>query len=140
MKRLIAIVLIICSLSVFAYAETDPAIGMWYYLLDNNLYPEFVSNFGDFNYMLIALAFLDNGTIIEFDSTVTDGSPSQECSLTGRWSKDGDTYKYSLFGIGEGTFTIDGDNLYMHITTEGVSFTMRYHRIITLNPYTDYTI
>lgn len=136
MKRTIVLVLLICSLCTFAIAETDPAIGAWYFMFDFHVYPEFKENFGDYDIMLSTLVFLEDGTIVELDNTLSGKTPTQEASVYGRWEKKNGKYNYKLLGLGEGNFTIDDDKMYIDV---GNGIKMLLHKVITFNPYKDYT-
>jgi hypothetical protein len=137
MKRIIVllIVIVISILTFTAFSETDNAVGVWYFYLDFKTYPEMKGSYGDYDSLICSYAFLENGTIYEIDITTKDNVVDTNSGVAGKWEKDGTNYKYSIIGIGEGSFEIKNDGLWL---THPVShLSMRLRRMMSMNPYAD---
>lgn len=136
MKKLLAIMLIFTMLfPMMALAEKDPIVGTWYLLYDFELYPEMKANFGNYDFMLIQLTFLENGSIILGDYYMTEGAPGCEAQASGRWSNENGKYSYSVIGLGEGEATVSGEDMYLK-SQDNIKTLL--HKAIPFNPYKDY--
>ena len=131
---IVAISVVFCS-SV-GFAEKDPVVGVWYMLFDFTEYPELKEMSEGHDFVFSALFFLDNGVIVELDNPVDGNDFADEIKTTGHWEKTDDGYSFRLLGYGEGTFSVDGDNLLFSIPE--TEFAMRLRRAEIFNPYKDY--
>ena len=76
MKKLIALTLILALLlpAGAMASSNDLIIGFWYLLVDNGRYPELMKNYGDFDYVLSAYLFSEDGNIYLLESDIKDGA------------------------------------------------------------------
>ena len=142
MKKLITVILILALLlpaaaSAASADDPDPIIGNWYFLYDKSAYPELASTFGDVDIALSVYWFTDSGTIMSTELTATGTDGNTSFTPTGRWSKSGDKYNYSIVGIGEGVALLEGETVLLSLpSNEGYYMIMRH--MIPFNPYKDY--
>lgn len=141
MKKLVTLFLIL-ALAVPAAAmaaDRDPIVGCWYILIDSQENPEMSSYISGVDKAISIYDFLDNGIIMMLDLSVKDGQGTPTYYSAGRWSKEGDTYNYSIIGFGEGDAFIKDRDLFISIQTDSaVSVYMKSRRIEYFNPYADY--
>ena len=119
-----------------AYAETDPAVGIWYLMFDFQEYPE-LKDFSEGNDITFsAIFFLENGDIVEIDTPIAGNVIGESVKTNGHWEKTNDGYQMRLLGFGECTFNVDRDEMIINIPD--TAYSMKFRRIVTFNPYKDY--
>ena len=137
MKKLITVILIMAMLLPAAAMAADPIIGNWYFLYDKSEYPEIASMFGNADVSFSVYRFMESGTIMSTELSVTGDTGTADYVAAGRWVKEDYGYKYSIIGIGEGKALVEGDNMFFATQgMEGVYMLLR--RMVPFNPYSDY--
>ena len=142
MKKLITIIMILATLLPAAALaiDRDIIVGYWYMFIDGDFYPEFMANFGDYDYILSAYFFAEDGTIYLLEADMKDGSASPAFVSCGKWKKVKGirTYSYKIMGLGEGTLKVEeGGDMYLGIPGSD-SASMHLRKISPFSPYTDY--
>lgn len=141
MKKIIALFLIcIMTISGSAMAESpDPICGAWYIVFDIALYPELESSLNGFDKLIGIYEFGADNVIscLEIDAKDRKGTPNY--NIVGKWSKENDTYKYSIIGMGEGDAFIEDDCLFISVQGNK-GYYMKYRRMEPFNPYVDFSI
>lgn len=142
MKKLVSFLLaaLILLMPIASICESDNLIGSWYIYVDATKYPELsqLSNYNDSAFTVYT--FLENGTIMWLENDVKDGNATPTYNACGRWEKgeEKNNYKYSMIGIGEGTMILKNDGLTINIPQNNIA--VRFRRIFTFNPYTDFKL
>ena len=138
MKKLLAMILILALLLPAAAlsGNSDPIVGAWYMFYSKNETPEMAATFGACEIMTAVYDFWENGTITLSETDVLDGASTPAYMAAGKWEKDGDTYQYSILGVGSGKCLIEGDSLLLGLNDNVVY--MKLHRMIPFDPYNDY--
>ena len=141
MKKLIAVVLILALLlpAGALASSNDLIIGFWYLLVDNGRYPELMKNYGDFDYVLSAYLFSEDGNIYLLESDIKDGAATPIFSCCGTWeiAQGIRKYSYQMMGLGQGSIRLEegGD---MYISVQNDSFSLHLRMMFPFNPYLDY--
>ena len=140
MKKLLAIVLILTLILPTAAlaVERDRIIGYWYMNVDNDYYPEFMANIGDYDSALSAYYFTKSGRIMLLENDMKDDSATPTFASVGTWEKVGnkmDTYNCQIFGLGACTIDVKDDES-MGLTN-GENITLTLWRMKIFNPYSD---
>lgn len=139
MKKLLILFLFLSLLCSSAVAsDRDPIVGEWYMLVDGDLYPEFVVNFGDYTKLIIVYSFLADGSIMITENDISAETNNVYYTSSGKWEKKLSGYNYSIFGIGPGELKLDGDTLLLSSKTGNVTVSTRLRRMIPFDPYNDY--
>lgn len=136
MKKLFVVflaLLLLLSFSVVSYA--DSCIGYWYMYVDGSQYPEFMANYGNFDSVLSLYYFSESGKIFLLENDMLNESATPSFVCCGKWEKDDSSYKYSLFGIGEGTFSAIATLMKLDSPN---SYSMILRRVVPFDPYKDY--
>lgn len=138
MKKLITVILILALLiPAAAFADRDPIIGYWYLYMDLKLYPEMKSAYkGNYDDLISMYKFEESGVINALENDTFNGQGTPVFAGNGKWSKTSTGYEYSLVGIGQGTLTIEGDDMWLSI--QNGTMYMKLRRIVPFNPYGDY--
>ena len=137
MKRLIAIILIL-ALAVPAAAladDRDPIVRAWYMYYNKLDAPEMESAFKGIDQQSCIYFFYEDGIIYISSIAISakDGTPGYlSC---GKWEKVNGKYNVSIMGIGQGDALIEGDNLLVNIQD---NYYFILHKLIPINPFTDY--
>jgi hypothetical protein len=142
MKKIITIILILALIipTVSMAVSRDRIIGYWYMNVDNDYYPEFMANYGDFDSAFSAYYFTKSGRVMLLENDVKDDSGTPSFLSVGTWEKvknKMDTFSCQIIGIGEGTIVIK-DNESMELTNSQKT-TFRLWRMRIFNPYSDIT-
>lgn len=138
MKKLITIILVLALLLPAAAlaADPDPIVGYWYMYYDGVAYPEFVSNFGNYDSFLDLYFFAEDGTIMLLENAIKDGSATPTFTSCGKWEKKLFSYNFSIIGIGDGTIELNTDTMKIAPSSyNGIKMVLR--KIIPFNPYKD---
>ena len=144
MKKLLAIILILALLLPAAAGALvrDRIVGYWYIFIDGDHYPEFMANYGDYNYVLSAYFFSSDGFIMLLENDMKDNAATPTFITCGKWEKEKmgiDTYHYQIMGMGEGTIKIeDNGNMYMAIPNNPTNLSLHLRMIFPFSPYSDY--
>ena len=139
MKKLLAVILIMgLILPAAALAEDpDPIVGSWYLLYDKSLFPEMASTFNGSDIAISVYWFMENGTIMSTENSITGTSGAPSFITAGRWSKSVDSYNYGVIGLGEGTALVEDDKILLSLPGSD-GYYMVMHRMIPFDPYHDY--
>ena len=137
MKKLIALFLILAMLVPAAgmAEDRDPIIGAWYFFIDMDITPELATNFQGSDKVFAIYEKTKEGIVLGLGLSELNGQGTPEHTGVGKWSKDGDKYKYSIIGIGENEAYVIDNALYLKIA-DGLK--MKIRRMEYFNPYTDY--
>lgn len=138
MRKLITMILILAlALPALTLAEEpDPIVGCWYTFIDNSRYPELMKNYGDYDYVLSAYLFAEDGKIYLLENDVKDGAATPVFYCCGAWDKAQDIrkYNYKIMGIGEGTIRLEeGGDMYLIMGDLSLHFRMMF----PFSPYRD---
>ena len=137
MKKLITLILILAlTLPAAAMAADDLIVGFWYTFIDNSRYPELMKNYGDYDYVLSAYLFAEDGKIYLLENDVKDGAATPVFYCCGTWDKAQGIrkYNYKIMGIGEGTIRLEeGGDMYLIMGDLSLHFRM----IFPFSPYRD---
>lgn len=139
MKKLIAFIMILAMLMPAAAmaADPDPIVGSWYLLYDKSLFPEMASTFNGADIAISVYWFMENGTIMSTENSITGTSGVPKFITAGRWSKSADSYNYGVIGLGEGTALVEDDKILLSLPGSD-GYYMVMHRMIPFDPYHDY--
>ena len=123
MKKLAALFLILVMLvSAASLAEDrDPIIGAWYVFYDMDVTPEMKANFPGNNKIFSIYDFTEDGTIMLLELDEQNGTGTPTFAATGKWSKEGNKYNYSIIGMGESDMYIKNNCLYLNYHNMNVS-------------------
>ena len=137
MKKLVAIILAIVMVIpvVATAADRDPIVGCWYFFYSAKETPEMAANFPGYDEMISVYYFTEDGVImcLELDMQNTQGTPTYIAS--GKWSKNGDRYTYSIVGLNGSDAFIEDNNLYMFVQDR---IYLKVRHMDFYNPYEDY--
>ena len=142
MKKLITIILIVALILPAAAlaVDRDRIIGYWYMNVDNDYYPEFMANYGDYDSALSAYYFTKSGRVMLLESDIKDDSGTSSLMSVGTWEKvqnKMDTFSCQIIGIGDGTIIINDDESMELTNSQKITF--RLWRMRIFNPYSDIT-
>ena len=135
------ILILALALPVAATATvSDLIVGYWYMFIDNDTYPEMMQNLGDYDYVLSAYLFTEDGTIYSLENYIKDGKSTPTFLSCGTWEKAKGirNYTYKMMGVGEGTIHVEeGGDMYLS-THDGQMYT-HLRMIFRFNPYSDFS-
>ena len=136
MKKFVVFILILALILPAASlaADRDPILGSGYLIFDATLYPELKAEFDNYDLIIMVYSFMEDGTVIQTENDIKEGTSNQNCRTVGKWEKDGDKYTYSIVGLGTGDLTMDNEKYYLKIRENHF---MIFRRMVEYNPYTD---
>ena len=138
MRKLLALILILAlTVPAAALAYDDQIVKAWYFYYDKNVTPEMAASFGEYDNMLTIYFFMEDGTITSVNCNVQNKTGETSYLAAGKWEKDGDNYKYSIIGVGQGRCFIENDDLLLQLKD---SLYMRLRSLTFYSPYEDYVI
>lgn len=142
MKKLFTLILIFVFMTSAALADETPLriIGSWYYYYSKGNSPELSSIYKENDHVIYVITCCEDGTILLTESDIKDKQITPYCSPAGKWEKGDEWYNVSIIGFGEGEAKVIGDYLYIQIASisDDVKGYIRFHRLIPLDPYSDY--
>ena len=143
MKKLITVILIIVlAMHGMAYADNidKRIVGYWYFFVDGDFYPEYMQNFGDYDYSLIAYFFSKDGFVFLLENDMKDNVATPTFISCGKWKKIGlDKYSAQIMGFGDCEIIVE-DNKNMYLTSQQVNnVKMHLRGIFPFDPYSDYS-
>ena len=137
MKKLLVLILALVLLCPSAIAaDVDPVVGYWYMYVDGKQYPEYMANIGNYDSVADLYYFSESGTVSLLENAIVSASATPTFKNCGKWKKNMFSYKYSIFGFGDGSFSLDGDLMKLQFSTPPITLLLR--RLVPFNPYKDF--
>ena len=136
MKRLLAVLLLLCLLPVLSFAENDPIVGCWYFFYDSSLAPELSSLYPDMDKEVSVYFFNADGSIYVLDAQISDNNCSPSYSVSDKWQLVNDMYVVSLVGIGKTYANVSDDSLFIKILDS--DYFVTYKKLYPFDYYSDF--
>ena len=139
MKKLITIILILALLLPAAAPAEDqePIVGCWYVYYSKAVTPELATSYQNYDRVIAVYIFNADGTITCLEHDYKEGGTDLPMyNSAGKWGHEGNDYKYSIIGLGEGkAFVKDG---FIYLGIQNNMFYLKLRWLYPFNPYQDY--